>query len=83
MTTVIKLTANFLTNVRGFQFVGGGGATWSFNRNTNAISLVVSGTDQSSQFTSKAWTDVLDAARVRISMDGKGAAEIENRGMLR
>jgi putative transposase len=25
-----------------------------------------------SQFTSKAWTDVLDAAGVRISMDGKG-----------
>ena len=29
-------------------------------------------TDQGSQFTSKAWTDVLDAAGVRISMDGKG-----------
>ena len=29
-------------------------------------------TDQGSQFTSKAWIDVLDAAGVRISMDGKG-----------
>jgi putative transposase len=29
-------------------------------------------TDQGSQFTSKAWTDVLKAANVRISMDGKG-----------
>jgi putative transposase len=29
-------------------------------------------TDQGSQFTSKAWTDVLDAADARISMDGKG-----------
>jgi putative transposase len=29
-------------------------------------------TDQGSQFTSKAWTDVLNAAGVRISMDGKG-----------
>ena len=29
-------------------------------------------TDQGSQFTSKAWTDMLDAAGVRISMDGKG-----------
>jgi putative transposase len=29
-------------------------------------------TDQGSQFTSKAWTDVLDAAGVRITMDGKG-----------
>jgi len=29
-------------------------------------------TDQGSQFTSKAWTEVLDAAGVRISMDGKG-----------
>lgn len=29
-------------------------------------------TDQGAQFTSKAWTDVLDAAGVRISMDGKG-----------
>jgi putative transposase len=29
-------------------------------------------TDQGSQSTSKAWTDVLDAAGVRISMDGKG-----------
>ena len=29
-------------------------------------------TDQGSQFTSKAWTDVLDAAGVRMSMDGKG-----------
>jgi len=29
-------------------------------------------TDQGSQFTSKAWTDVVDAAGARISMDGKG-----------
>jgi putative transposase len=29
-------------------------------------------TDQGSQFTSKAWTDVLNGAGVRISMDGKG-----------
>jgi putative transposase len=29
-------------------------------------------TDQGSQFTSKAWIDVLDGAGVRISMDGKG-----------
>lgn len=29
-------------------------------------------TDQGSQFTSKAWTGVLDAAGIRISMDGKG-----------
>jgi transposase InsO family protein len=29
-------------------------------------------TDQGSQFISKDWTDVLDAAGVRISMDGKG-----------
>ena len=29
-------------------------------------------TDQGSQFTSKAWIDVRDAAGVRISMDGKG-----------
>jgi putative transposase len=29
-------------------------------------------TDQGSQFTGKAWTAVLDAAGVRISMDGKG-----------
>jgi putative transposase len=28
--------------------------------------------DQDSQFTSKAWTDVVDAAGARISMDGKG-----------
>jgi transposase InsO family protein len=28
-------------------------------------------TDQGSQFTSKSWTDVLDAAGVRISVDGK------------
>jgi putative transposase len=29
-------------------------------------------TDQGSQFTSEDWTDVLDRAGVRISMDGKG-----------
>ena len=29
-------------------------------------------TDQGSQFTSKAWTDVVEAAGARISMDGKG-----------
>ena len=29
-------------------------------------------TDQGSQFTSSAWTDVLKANRIRISMDGKG-----------
>jgi putative transposase len=29
-------------------------------------------TDQGSQFTSKAWTDVVDAAGARVSMDGKG-----------
>ena len=29
-------------------------------------------TDQGSQFTSKAWTDMLDTAGCRISMDGKG-----------
>lgn len=29
-------------------------------------------TDQSSQFTSGAWIDVLRAAKVKISMDGKG-----------
>src|SRR5271157_2805267 len=29
-------------------------------------------TDQGSQFTSAAWTDVVDAAGARISMDGKG-----------
>jgi putative transposase len=29
-------------------------------------------TDQGSQFTSKAWTDMVDAAGARISMDGKG-----------
>ena len=29
-------------------------------------------TDQGSQFTCKAWTDVVDAAGARISMDGKG-----------
>ena len=29
-------------------------------------------TDQGSQFTSKEWTDVLNAAEVKISMDGKG-----------
>lgn len=29
-------------------------------------------TDQGAQFTSKDWTDVLEAAGVRISMDGKG-----------
>jgi putative transposase len=29
-------------------------------------------TDQGSQFTSDAWTDVLKGAKVRISMDGKG-----------
>jgi len=29
-------------------------------------------TDQGSQFTSEDWTDVLDSAGVRISMDGKG-----------
>jgi putative transposase len=32
-------------------------------------------TDHGSQFTSKAWTDVVDAAGVRISMDGKGALD--------
>ena len=29
-------------------------------------------TDQGSQFTSKAWADVLDRSCVRVSMDGKG-----------
>lgn len=39
-----NLTKNFLTNARGFQFADGGGATWSFDKNTNTLSLAVSGT---------------------------------------
>lgn len=40
----VQLTQNFLGNSRGITFTDGGGATWSFNPNTNSLSLAVSGT---------------------------------------
>lgn len=39
----VKLTSNFFLNARGFQFLDGGGVTWSINANTNAISAAVAG----------------------------------------
>ena len=36
------------------------------------LPYVIAPKSRGPQFTSKAWTDVLDAAGVRISMDGKG-----------
>lgn len=42
--TSVALTQSFLANARGVTFADGGGATWSFNPNTNTLSLSVSGT---------------------------------------
>lgn len=40
----VALTQNFLANARGLEFLDGGGATWTFNPNTNSLSVAVSGT---------------------------------------
>src|SRR5450631_2913997 len=39
---------------------------------TCVTTRIVSSAHQGSQFTSKAWTDVVEAAGARVSMDGKG-----------
>lgn len=38
-----SLTSNFFSNARGITFADGGGITWSFNKNTNAVTGAAAG----------------------------------------
>lgn len=39
----VAFTSNFLSNSRGVTFLDGGGITWTFNKNTNAITATGAG----------------------------------------
>lgn len=39
----VNLTSNFLSNARGITLLDGGGATWTINKSTNAVSVAIAG----------------------------------------